>query len=52
LRMVAEELAQAGRAESAIYRARLEFVALIKGDEDATVDAIFGALANRDSDEI
>ena len=52
LRMVAEELAQAGRAESAIYRARLEFVALIKGDEDATVDAIFDALDNRDSDEL
>lgn len=49
---VAEELAQARLAESAIYRARLEFVALVKGDEDATAEAIFEALDDGDSDEV
>jgi hypothetical protein len=51
LRPVAEELAQAGRAESAIYRARLEFIALVKGDEDASAEAVFDALDNDESDE-
>jgi hypothetical protein len=43
-RSVAEHLAKVGNAESAIYRARLEFVAVVNGDEEATVDAIFDAL--------
>jgi hypothetical protein len=51
LRPVAEELAQAGQAESAIYRARLEFVALVKGDEDASVEAVFDALDGDEPDE-
>ncbi|MDP6666531.1 MAG: hypothetical protein QF357_03935 [Dehalococcoidia bacterium] len=43
-RPAAEQLALAGQAESAIYRTRLEFVALIKGDADTTPEAVFEAL--------
>ena len=43
-RSAAEQLALAGQSESAIYRARLEFVALVKGDTDASQDAVFEAL--------
>ena len=43
-RSAAEQLALAGQAESAIYQARLEFIALVKGDTDATQDAVFDAL--------
>ena len=50
-RAVAEELARVGQSESAIYRARLEFVALVKGDADATVEAVFDALATADLDD-
>jgi len=50
-RTIAEQLASVGQSESAIYRARLEFVALIKGDADATVDAVFDALEGADADE-
>ena len=50
-RSAAEQLALAGQAESAIYRARLEFVALVKGDTDATQDAVFEALEQATDDE-
>ncbi len=50
-RSAAEQLALAGQSESAIYRARLEFVALVKGDTDATQDAVFGALEQSEEDE-
>lgn len=43
-RSVAEDLAKVGNAESAIYRARLEFIAVVNGDSEATVEAIFDAL--------
>ena len=43
-RLAAEQLALARRSESAIYRARLEFVALVKGDNNATEDAVYEAL--------
>jgi hypothetical protein len=48
-RSVAEDLAKTGRSESAIYRARLEFIAVVNGDSDATVEAIFAALDIDDS---
>ena len=44
IRAAAEQIALASQTESAIYRARLEFVALIKGDSDADQDAVFDAL--------
>ncbi|MCI0871801.1 MAG: hypothetical protein J4O07_08290 [Chloroflexi bacterium] len=50
-RTAAEQLALAGQSESAIYRARLEFVALVKGDTDATQDAVFDALEQATDDE-
>lgn len=50
-RTAAEQLALAGQSESAIYRARLEFVALVKGDTDATQDAVFDALDGAEGDE-
>ena len=50
-RTAAEQLALAGQSESAIYRARLEFVALVKGDTDATQDAVFDALEEPAEDE-
>lgn len=50
-RTAAEQLALAGQSESAIYRARLEFVALVKGDTDATQDAVFDALEQAAEDE-
>lgn len=52
VRTVAEQLALAGQLESAIYRARLEFVALVKGDSDATQDAVFDALEPLTTDEV
>ncbi|MEE8047053.1 MAG: hypothetical protein V3T49_09435, partial [Dehalococcoidia bacterium] len=50
-RSVAEELAHVGRAEAAIYRARLEFVALVKGDTDASQEAAFDALEQAAEDD-
>ncbi len=52
VRTVAEQLALAGQLESGIYRARLEFVALVKGDSDATQDAVFDALEPLTTDEV
>ncbi|MBT4143502.1 MAG: hypothetical protein HOE50_10225 [Chloroflexi bacterium] len=43
-RSVSEDLAQVGRTESAIYRARLEFIAVVNGDSEASVEAVFDSL--------
>ena len=43
-RSVSEHLAKVGHAESAIYRARLEFIAVVNGDSEASVEAVFDAL--------
>ncbi|GEM_PF-2470431 len=50
-RMVAEKIAHVAESVSAIYRARLEFIALVKGDTDATQDAVFEALEGLGDDE-
>lgn len=43
-RSISENLAQTGRAESATYRARLEFIAVVNGDPEASVEAVFDSL--------
>jgi hypothetical protein len=50
-RLVAEKIADVGRTESAIYRSRLEFIALVKGDDDATQEAVFEALEQLGEDD-